>query len=68
MESNIAAFVSGKNVADIAGSEVSHVIQWHCINWGETAFPSSPQKGLMYKRYARQSYKERKANGMQPVG
>lgn len=45
MESNIAAFVSGKNVADIAGSEVSHVIQWHCINWGETAFPSSPQKG-----------------------
>ena len=34
MESNIAAFVSGKNVADIAGSEVSHVVQRHRINWG----------------------------------
>ena len=70
MESNIVIFVSGKNIADIAGSEVSHVIQWHYINWGETAFSSSPPQkgGLMYKRYAEQSCKERKANGMQPVG
>jgi len=30
--------------------------------------PHHPKRGLMYKRYARQSYKERKANGMQPVG
>ena len=64
-------FVSGKNVVEIAGGGRRSAMSYNgAISTGERLHsPHQPHKGgLMYKRYAGQSCKERKANGMPPVG